>query len=138
MLIPHPWDYQEISDLPHFADGAVWESETKVVNFHFLTLKDSHLCPDPWIFFLSKVFYIVLWWSFRRRIVLSPENLSQQLKSKFDFLMFLRAHNYGRHYGHMNFFQKFSSTPGVVSVYEKISCDLNGTWEKKLSKLQDQ
>ena len=32
----------------------------------------------------------------------------------------------------------FSSTPGVLSVYEQISCDLNGTWEEKPSKLQDQ
>ena len=80
MLIPHPWDYQELLDLPRFADGTMWESEAKVGNFQFLTLKNCHLCPDPWIFFfLNKVFYIALWWNFTRQIVLSPENLSQQL-----------------------------------------------------------
>ena len=47
MLIPHPWDYQELSDLPCFADGTMWETEAKVGNFHFLMLKNCHLCPDP-------------------------------------------------------------------------------------------
>ena len=79
MLIPHPWDYQELSDLPRFEDGTMWESEAKVGNFHFLTLKNCHCAQTPEFFLLNKVFYIGLWWNFTRQIVLSPENLSQQL-----------------------------------------------------------
>ena len=52
-------DYQELSDLPCFADGIVWESEAKFVNFHFLTLKNGHLCPDPSIFFSLIRFFIM-------------------------------------------------------------------------------
>ena len=53
MLIPHPWDYQELSDLPRFADGTVLESESKVVNFHFLTLKNSLCAQTPEFIFLE-------------------------------------------------------------------------------------
>ena len=88
MLIPHLWDYQKLPDLPCFADGTMWESEPIVGNFHFLTLKNGHLCPDPYFFFLNKVFYIVLWWNFTRQIVLSPENLSQQLHRPLKVIKF--------------------------------------------------
>ena len=46
-----PWDYQELSNLLHFADDTMRESEAKVGNFHFLTLKNGSLCLNPWRFF---------------------------------------------------------------------------------------
>ena len=51
------WYYilQELSDLPHTADGTASESKAKVNNFHFLLLKNGHLCPDPWFFFSNEV-----------------------------------------------------------------------------------
>ena len=60
MLIPNPWDYQELSDLPRFADGTVLESESKVVNFHFLTLKTVFVPRPLNLFFLNEIFYIVV------------------------------------------------------------------------------
>ena len=46
--------------LARFADDTVWESEAKVGNFHFLMLKNHHLCPDHGLFFFNKAFYVVL------------------------------------------------------------------------------
>ena len=46
-----PWDYQELSNLLHFADDTMRESEAAVGNFNFLTLKNGSLCLNPWGFF---------------------------------------------------------------------------------------
>ena len=143
MLIQHPWDYQELSNLLQFADGTVPESETKLGYFHFLTLKNSNLCPDPWYLLLELGFLCCPMMKRYKKNSFKPWKLVtaalQALKvdRNFIFWRFWELTATCVIMVTLIFFKKFSSPHFVLSVYQKHSCDLNGTWEKKSSKLQN-
>ena len=143
MLILHPWDYQELTDLPRFTDGTKWESKTKVDNFHFLTLKNSHLCPDSWIFssWMRFLYFPMMELyktnSFKPWLLVTTALQAFKLIKIWFFDIFESLQLRVPLWSH-EFFYEIHYTHAILSFYKRNLCDLNGTWKKKPSKLKDQ